>query len=96
MSLWDFLSFDKAAHAFTYIVFTLLWANTFSKQSKTILFKTHPASAAFFIGLAYGILIEILQGALFIDRSAEVLDVIANSIGGLIGWGLFNLTNKKR
>jgi VanZ family protein len=39
----------------------------------------------FFISLFYGFLLEVLQNLLFIMRSADFMDVIANSSGSFIG-----------
>ncbi len=44
------------------------------------------------LAIAYGTIIEILQGALpSLGRSSEVLDVVADSIGGIIGIALFSI-----
>jgi VanZ family protein len=45
--------------------------------------------------VAYGGLIEILQGAFYIDRYADFWDFLFNSLGCLGGWIVFSFSNKK-
>jgi glycopeptide antibiotics resistance protein len=45
--------------------------------------------------IVYGGLLEIMQGTLFQERSADVFDFIANSIGVLLGLGLYRITENK-
>jgi VanZ family protein len=48
----------------------------------------------FFFTILYGGIIELLQGILFKERSAEWLDFIANSIGSIIGTIIFFILKK--
>lgn len=57
----------------------LIWKNWYS-------FKK-----VFFLGLTITILIEIVQ--LFIGRSTDIDDVILNTLGIIIGYGIFSLLN---
>ncbi|MBK7850755.1 MAG: VanZ family protein [Bacteroidetes bacterium] len=43
----------------------------------------------------YGILIEILQATVFIHRSGDIRDAIANSIGAFVGLWVFGKMAKK-
>ncbi len=45
--------------------------------------------------LAYGIIVEILQGLLTVSRSADIFDVLANLTGSLFGIFFFNSIKKK-
>lgn len=45
--------------------------------------------------IAYGGLIEILQGTFYTDRYADFLDFLFNSLGCLGGWGIFWMGNKQ-
>jgi glycopeptide antibiotics resistance protein len=38
--------------------------------------------------VVFGLLIEILQGALTATRTADPVDLMADSVGVLVGWGL--------
>lgn len=77
---------DKWTHLVLFGGFTFFW------------FCSRPLPTArriislFLWSLAVGIIIEILQGTLtFLGRSMELLDAVADSIGGLLGIGLFCL-----
>jgi VanZ family protein len=77
----DILNFDKAAHFFVFGLLCFLWLRfllslKFTHQSKR--------SKVLFIALAiilYGGLMEVLQGVFYEDRTADVFDFIANSLG---------------
>ncbi len=68
---------DKFTHVGIFILFAVLWSLSGRRPVWVIL-----------AGLFFGILIEVLQGALPIHRSADVQDAIADLIGTLIGAGL--------
>lgn len=71
---------DKYVHFLFYFLFTFLWGVAFglSKPKKSILI--------FLCAIAYGIIMEIAQGAFTISRQPDVLDVVANSAGAFMGW----------
>ncbi len=67
---------DKLVHIGIYVVYTTVWFAFFnSEQKKTNYLKV------ILLAFTTGILIEILQGVFTLNRSAEILDVVANSIG---------------
>jgi len=76
---------DKIVHSVFYIVAALLWCNSFQFKSKFI--------KVFIICFSYGVLMEILQLYIFTSRSAEVADVVANSVGAIIGLILYRYTS---
>lgn len=45
--------------------------------------------------VAYGGLIEILQGAFYVDRYADIWDFLFNSLGCLGGWAVFIMHRRK-
>ncbi|PCJ63915.1 MAG: hypothetical protein COA58_14890 [Bacteroidetes bacterium] len=69
---------DKLIHLILYLLFVLFWALAIpsSKKNTLILLIT---------GVSYGILIEILQGSMHLGRSYELDDIIANTIGAILG-----------
>lgn len=70
---------DKILHLSLYFIFIVLWAlilETITLRQKLILLA---------IGIAYGVLIEVLQATMSLGRSYEVDDIIANTIGCVIG-----------
>ncbi len=74
---------DKSNHLLAFGTLTWLALRAFPQRLKSALLGL----------LAYGALLEILQS--FTDtRSAEWLDLLADSAGILLGWGLIKLWHK--
>lgn len=71
---------DKGVHLVFHFVFTVLWYLYLRHSLKRAL-KT--LSNTFLLSFFYGIVIEICQGTLTTTRSADAMDVMANSIGAL-------------
>ena len=77
---------DKWTHLVLFGGFTFLWLC--SRPIST----TRSLVTMFLIALALGSLIEVFQGLLtFLGRSMELMDAVADSLGGLLGIGLFCL-----
>jgi len=70
---------DKILHLTLYYVFIVLW----SLVSKVITLRQK--YVLLIAGIAYGVLIEVLQGAMSLGRSYELDDIIANTIGCILG-----------
>jgi len=68
---------DKIAHLTVYAILSFLILYDRSKKKK-LLFP-------FIVSVFYGILMELLQYSLTTYRSFEVADMIANTIGAIIG-----------
>ena len=77
---------DKWTHLVLFGGFTFLWLCTKPLlQMKWLI-------SLFLIAVAFGSFIELMQGLLsFLGRSMEFMDAVADSIGGLLGIGLFCL-----
>ena len=75
---------DKIIHFFLYFLLAILIMLGALKKVKTTLTIWH-FLFTFFISLFYGFLLEVLQDLVFIMRSADFMDVIANSAGSFIG-----------
>jgi VanZ family protein len=84
LSIWAILSFDGAAHAFVFCVFSFLWAVSFYKSRSRIVMRFGVWPVLLF-GIGYGTLIEILQYLVFVRRSAEWTDMLADAIGAGVG-----------
>src|SRR5690606_20853954 len=71
---------DKWVHFVLFGIFSFLWLCSY--PGKTLLFSL------FILGLSIGTgwLVEVIQGQLtFLGRSRENMDILADSIGGLLG-----------
>ena len=81
----DIFQIDKVVHLFVYLVFVQLLIVGFKKQRsyKSLIYRSIPYAVG--IGISYGIITEVLQGTIFVARSIELLDMLANAIGCLLG-----------
>ena len=81
ISFLELLSFDKFVHAGIFFVLLLLTVRGFKTQGRFIAPRRKAKPYAFILCVAYGGLLEILQGTVFEGRSADIFDFIANSFG---------------
>jgi len=90
----DGIPFDKAAHLIINCILIMFWLLFFYiKENKMMAIIT--IYAVFAVCLLYGIIIEALQYMFTTYRQADMLDVVANVIGLLIGVGLFGKVKDK-
>lgn len=82
--VFPFSFVDKLAHFFVFMVLSIFLFADIKKDNKNIS-NTKALLLVFLISLFYGIIIEILQSVLTINRSAELLDILANMLGVLTG-----------
>jgi VanZ family protein len=95
ISFLELLSFDKFVHSGVFFVLTVLTIHGFLQQS-TFVFITQKAKAtAIIICILYGGVLEIMQGTMFEERSADVYDFIANSFGCFLGALFYNKIENK-
>lgn len=87
----DLLSADKFIHFGLYFVLSFLWMQAFIKQSSVPMLRFEAGFYTLLIGIVYSGLTEILQGFLFIQRSADVLDFLANATGSFAGFFFFRI-----
>ncbi len=91
----DFLlSIDKIGHFIIHAILSLIWLTYFFVKKKGTLSALMVVSILI-VCLTYGIVIEVYQQMYIASRQADMLDVIANSIGTLVGMILF-MNVKKR
>ena len=83
-----FTSIDKVYHLFAYFTLTTCWLFSFYKKP-TIKYKIVIAC------IIYGIIIEILQHTLTKYRTGDFYDVLANTLGIILGLMVFNQILKK-
>lgn len=71
---------DKWVHLVMFGGFTFLWL------CSRPLRKTSSLIILFLVAVAFGSLIELMQGALtFLGRSMEFMDAVADGVGGILG-----------
>jgi VanZ family protein len=94
--LFDLIKPDKVAHFFFYAVYVILFQRSFSTMPSGSVYSRNQYSLPLFSGILYGGLIEIYQGLLLPNRTADYVDVIANAIGAIIGWMITRMMGRYR
>ncbi|MBF4466471.1 VanZ family protein [Flavobacterium sp. LC2016-12] len=81
----NFPSIDKIVHFCFHFGFTISWILFFKKELKGREANDYKAYLVSFIfSVFFGITIEILQGIFTVTRAADVIDILANTIGATI------------
>ena len=96
ISFLELLEFDKWVHASVFFILVYLLVRGFTKEDSIPFLKQNPFAVSISFAVAYGGLLEILQGLIFIDRSADVLDFIANSFGALMVLVYFKVVKRTK
>jgi len=88
--IFNIPNFDKIVHGCLYFPLAIFLGAEFDLSKKKILMILGPLLTMLIVAF-YGGLIEILQETIFINRSAELLDFLADVIGGLTGLTIYYL-----
>jgi len=90
ISWLDLLSIDKLVHAFIFYVqcSALLVVRMQYQQAN------HFKWMYLVISITYGMMLEWMQATMFVNRSADWMDIAANSFGCLMGFWLFGRLQK--
>lgn len=78
---FDLVSLDKWVHAFLFYVLCLWLCKGYRKQD--VKASRWPF---LLIAVAYGVLMEVLQATVFVDRTFDYQDMVANSAGACIAF----------
>ncbi|MFN5628312.1 MAG: VanZ family protein [Bacteroidota bacterium] len=81
ISWLEWISFDKWVHAGMFFILYFLCIKSYIKAEHNAGLKSSIFISFAIACVGYGGILEILQGTLFIDRSADLSDFIANSFG---------------
>jgi VanZ family protein len=79
--------FDKWQHCTAYFILSLSWLVALHKKNKRYLIL--------FCCILFGMLIEYLQKSITNYRTGDYLDVLANSVGVLLGFLAYTIISKK-
>lgn len=88
----EFGYFDKVAHLTAYSFLTLSWFLALCLRKLEFLKSLLIAISITF----YGIVIEVIQENFTPNREADIYDVLANTFGIILGFGIFVLWIQKR
>lgn len=86
----ELISFDKFVHASLFYILVLLSNKAYNTNNISSI-----RILIFILCCLYGGLLEILQGTIFSERSADIYDFIANSFGALIALLMLNRKDSK-
>ena len=95
LSIWELFSFDSFAHAFLFAVLTYLMIVGLKKQYTFPRLKHYAIRTSFFVSSLFGISIELMQHFYIPGRQGDIIDVLSNTIGCLIGIVLFKWIYKQ-
>lgn len=85
------VSSDKLFHALAFAFLVFQFTIGFSKQNSICRLKYGAWKIALVFGIIYGAIIELIQGTLVTYRTMDLLDLVANVVGCLIGALIFYL-----
>jgi len=83
---------DKVAHLGLYALLSLLWLLVAIKSKSKL---TSPFLGVFIVLSVYGIVIEVIQGIFIVSRSFDAWDILANSVGIILGLIAYYFGRKK-
>ncbi|WP_018479630.1 VanZ family protein [Pontibacter roseus] len=89
LSIWELFSFDSFAHAFLFAVLTYLMIVGLKKQYTYPKLQYYAIRTAFFVSSMFGVCIELIQHYFIPGRQGDIIDVLSNTIGCLLGILLF-------
>jgi len=95
ISFLNIPNLDKVVHAGLFFVFIFLLCRGFAMQQKFSFLKKTPLLSSFVIGIFYGGLTEILQATVFIERTGDFFDFLADTAGCFAGLIFFVFLKKK-
>lgn len=93
-NLWaELLNVDKVVHFIIFGILTLLMIIGFTKQYTFATLRKYAVAAALAVSIGYGIVIELIQIAIP-GRGLELMDMVANTIGCMLGYAVFYMIYK--
>ena len=95
ISFLELLEFDKFVHAGMFFVLQVLSIRGFMLIENLPTPKKYSKLIPFVVCIAYGGSLELMQGAFFVDRSADIYDFIANSFGVIMATLFYSVIERK-
>jgi glycopeptide antibiotics resistance protein len=96
LSFLDWLRPDKIVHLILFGIQSYLLIIGFIRQDRFPALKANAIRWGVLLSISYGALVEVLQATIFIGRSGDIRDVLANSIGAIIGLYFFRKYGKRQ
>ncbi|MDX5418317.1 MAG: VanZ family protein [Hymenobacteraceae bacterium] len=89
LSIWELFSFDSFAHAFLFAVLTYLMIVGLKKQYTFPRLKHYAIRTSLVVSSLFGVSIELMQHFYITGRQGDIIDVLSNTIGCLLGILIF-------
>ena len=89
LSFLQWLRPDKVVHLILFGAMTFLLIRSFRVLSTDSFLFINAYRSAVLLSISYGVVVEILQSTVFIHRSADVRDAVANALGAMMGMWLY-------
>lgn len=93
--IFGIIPFDKAGHFGAYAIFTITLAVPLFKQYPVTSFRYKVSLYAIGLPVLYGLIMELLQGFVIMDRNLEFYDLVADAVGSLVGFTMVYLAIKQ-
>lgn len=90
LSFLEWLKPDKIVHLLVFGLLSILLLRSFLNTGAIYPDEKKIAIIAIIICILYGALVEVLQYFVFINRSGDLRDALANTIGVFIGLWIYN------
>jgi VanZ family protein len=95
LSIWELFSFDSFAHAFMFAVLTYLMVVGLKKQYTYPRLKHYAIRTSLLVSTLFGIGIELMQHFFIPGRQGDIIDVLSNTIGCVLGVLIFKWIYKQ-
>lgn len=92
---WELISFSTASHAVVFCILAVLMLRGFSKQVVYPILSKKAFWICLFNSIAFGVMIEFLQTIMGLGRQGDIMDIVSNSIGTVLGIGFYFLVLKR-
>lgn len=86
---WDLFQLDKVVHFVLFAIFSFLWHSAFHKQTARYKLKVYSLRIVGISSILLALALETMQSTIFVNRSFQWTDLIADSAGALAGLGIF-------
>ncbi len=96
LSFLEWLRPDKIVHLIIFGVQSFLFIKGFSRQNQFPNLRANATRWGLLLTITYGILVEVMQATIFIGRSGDIRDALANSFGAFIGLYFFRKYGKRQ
>jgi VanZ family protein len=92
--LFQIPHFDKIIHAGIFFILGFLSVYGFTKQGDSTILKNYAYTSAVVFCVIYGGITETIQHFFITERSGEIADILANTLGSIAGVAVFYYLTK--